>query len=54
MDVTVGDFVVLTCKIISGTGNITVKWFIDGNLVGNGQISPTVTVSFLLKFSLFY
>ncbi|VDK37430.1 unnamed protein product [Gongylonema pulchrum] len=44
MDVVVGDFVILTCKVVSGTGKLTVKWIIDGREVENGQISPTVLV----------
>lgn len=45
LDVVVGDFVVLTCKVISGTGKINVKWVVDGRVVPNGLIRPTVFVS---------
>ncbi|VDO58688.1 unnamed protein product [Onchocerca flexuosa] len=46
MEVVVGDFVILTCKIVSGTGKLITKWIIDGQEVENGQISPNILVCF--------
>jgi hypothetical protein len=44
MEVLVGDFVILTCKVISGTGKLNVHWVVDGQPVAFGQLSPTVLV----------
>ncbi|VDK52867.1 unnamed protein product [Anisakis simplex] len=44
LDINVGDFTVLTCEIVSGTGTLSVKWLVDGKAVRNGPVSPTVTV----------
>uniref|UniRef100_F1KPK8 Hemicentin-2 n=1 Tax=Ascaris suum TaxID=6253 RepID=F1KPK8_ASCSU len=45
LDVVVGDYIVLTCKVMSGTGTLSVKWLVDGKPVHNGPISPTVSVN---------
>lgn len=50
MDVTIGSSISLTCNVISGTGNISVSWLIDGKPVENGQYSPTVQVRVLVAF----
>ena len=44
IDVEVGAFVVLMCKVVSGAGNITVRWMIDGKPVENGRYTQTTTV----------
>lgn len=49
MEVLVGDFVILTCKVVSGTGKINVRWVVDGQPVSFGQLSPTVLVSMSLR-----
>lgn len=44
LDVNVGETVILTCKILSGTGNISFNWQIGGILVPDGAYSPSVLV----------
>ncbi|KAK6759923.1 hypothetical protein RB195_021467 [Necator americanus] len=44
LDMIVGDTMSITCRIVSGTGNVTVSWIIDGKPVSNGVLSPTVEV----------
>uniref|UniRef100_A0A0M3IE08 Hemicentin-1 n=1 Tax=Ascaris lumbricoides TaxID=6252 RepID=A0A0M3IE08_ASCLU len=50
LDVVVGDYIVLTCKVMSGTGTLSVKWLVDGKPVHNGPISPTVSVNCFPRF----
>lgn len=42
MEVVVGEFVILTCKLLSGAGKLTTKWVIDGREVESRQISPNI------------
>lgn len=44
LDMIVGDTMSITCRVVSGTGNLTVSWIIDGKPVPNGVLSPTVEV----------
>jgi len=44
-DVIAGDTVTLSCNVLSGTGNVTIRWIIDGRPVTNGPQGPTVFVS---------
>lgn len=46
MEVVVGEFVILTCKVLSGTGKLATKWIIDGREVKNGQINPNILACF--------
>jgi hypothetical protein len=44
LEVLVTDFVILTCKVVSGTGKINIRWMVDNQPVPFGQLSPTVLV----------
>uniref|UniRef100_A0A0K0DQ12 Ig-like domain-containing protein n=1 Tax=Angiostrongylus cantonensis TaxID=6313 RepID=A0A0K0DQ12_ANGCA len=44
LEVIVGDTLNLNCRVVSGIGNVTVSWIIDGNPVTNGVLSPSVEV----------
>lgn len=44
MDVTVGEYVILRCGIVRGSGNIRLRWLLDGVPVENGPVSSSVTV----------
>ncbi|CAI4229355.1 unnamed protein product [Auanema sp. JU1783] len=45
MDVKVDDSLTLTCNVVSGTGNLSYSWMIDGRPVTNGEHSSTVQIS---------
>ncbi|VDM60008.1 unnamed protein product [Angiostrongylus costaricensis] len=44
LEVIVGDALNLNCRVVSGIGNVTVSWIIDGNPVTNGVLSSSVEV----------
>jgi hypothetical protein len=44
MEVIVGDYVILTCQVTSGTGQLNVKWLINERPVDLGQLGGTVSV----------
>lgn len=48
IEVAVDEFVVLTCKIISGSGKLATKWIIDGEEVKNGKINPNILACYYL------
>lgn len=50
IEAVVGEFVILTCKVLSGSGKLITKWIIDGEEVKNGQINPNILVFFFLLY----
>uniref|UniRef100_A0A915PVG6 Ig-like domain-containing protein n=1 Tax=Setaria digitata TaxID=48799 RepID=A0A915PVG6_9BILA len=45
MNAVVGDFVILSCEVLSSTGKLVVKWMIDGRDVENGQVNSNILVA---------